>query len=300
VVRPAPAAVRTVAVLDFLAAHPGQVFTLSELAGRVGVNLASLLAILQALVDAGYVVRHPRHKTYGLGPSVVAVGHAALAQHGVIEGARAAMRPLAAELETEGVASVVIGDDIVILATEGVAPAHARDVRIGQRLPLVPPLGAVFMAWADADAVEHWLARGASSDDRDHHRALLGAIRARGYAVGLETPAREQLGRVLTGLAEHPADAALRDQVPHMVEELRDDYAVAELAPNERYSVSVIAAPVFGPAGEVTLAITLNGFARDLTGTELAAAGARLVATTRAVTKAAHGRFPRPEAESSP
>jgi DNA-binding IclR family transcriptional regulator len=67
-VRPAPATVRTIATLNFFAAHPGDVFTLSELSAALGVNMASLLAILQGLTDAGYVVRHARHKTYALGP----------------------------------------------------------------------------------------------------------------------------------------------------------------------------------------------------------------------------------------
>lgn len=293
-VRPAPATVRTIAVLNFFAAHPGDVFTLSELSAVLGVNMASLLAILQGLMDAGYVVRHPRHKTYALGPSLVALGHAALARHPAIDAARAAMRPLADELGTELVASVVIGDEIVIVATAGVAPAEARDVRVGQRIPIVPPLAAIFYAWSPPATVEHWLAlTGAGAPaERDRHLGLLAAVRERGYSVGLETGARAELGATLERLADAPVDAALRERLSAVAGDLGLDYVGMDLEPDARYHVSTVAAPVFGPGGEVAVALTANGLGGNPTGAEVAAVAARLMATARSVTKVAHGRVP--------
>jgi DNA-binding IclR family transcriptional regulator len=292
-VRPAPAAVRTVEALNFLAAHPSQPFTLSELSRRLGINMASLLAILQALSDAGYVVRHPRHKTYALGPSLVALGHAAVAQHQVVEAARDAMRTLAADVESECVASVVVGEEMVIVATEGVAPAGSIDVRVGQRLPVIPPLGAVFVAWAGAEPVERWLERlgpQASADELEGYRQLVASVRQRGYSLGLDTGAGARLGLALQELVDRPAQRELGARIPELVGALGGGYGLLELDPSRPYTVSNVAAPVFDSDGVVVLALTLNGFTGPLRGDEVAARAGRLVATARSITKAIHGR----------
>src|SRR4051794_16756689 len=93
--RPALSATRAVAVLNFLAAHPRDSFTLSDLSARLDINLASAHSLLAALTDAGYVVRDARQRTYGLGPTVDALGIAALERHAVIDLARDAARQLA-------------------------------------------------------------------------------------------------------------------------------------------------------------------------------------------------------------
>ena len=117
VTRPALAAARAVEVLNFLASHPGESFTLSELSRHLDLNMASGLSALKALTDAGYVHRHHSHKTYSLGPALVAVGFAALSHYQVIEITLDEMGHLAADCGTECVASVVVGDEIVIGTT---------------------------------------------------------------------------------------------------------------------------------------------------------------------------------------
>ena len=155
--RPALAAARSVEILNFLASHPGESFTLSELSRHLNLNMASGLSVLKALTDAGYVHRHHSHKTYSLGPALVAVGYAALARYQVIEIAIEEMRRLAADCDTECVASVVVGDEIVIVGASGRPRLEGADVRVGQRVPLIPPLGPIFLAWGEPAPVERWL-----------------------------------------------------------------------------------------------------------------------------------------------
>ena len=69
--RPAPGADRVVRVLDFLAAHPDDRFTLSELARRLELNKATAHALLVTLTDSGYLLRHPTDMTYSLGPALI-------------------------------------------------------------------------------------------------------------------------------------------------------------------------------------------------------------------------------------
>jgi DNA-binding IclR family transcriptional regulator len=56
--------------------------------------------------------------------------------------------------------------------------------------------------------------------------------------------------------------------------------------------VNVVNAPVFDHTGQVTLVLSLTGFARPLRGAEALAAGDRLVAATRTLTDALHPPAP--------
>src|SRR4029450_12633950 len=62
--RPAPGADRSVAVLELLANHPEERFTLSEGARRCDLNKATAHALLSALADHGVLLRHPAAQRY--------------------------------------------------------------------------------------------------------------------------------------------------------------------------------------------------------------------------------------------
>lgn len=293
--QPALAAARAVDVLDFLAAHPLDAFSLSEISRALGVNLASELSVLRALVDAGYVHRHPRHKTYTLGPALVAVGRAALVRHPVAEDARAEMRTLAERCDAECVASLVVGDEIVIVGAVGRPRREGADVRVGQRVPLVPPLGPVFLAWSEAEDVERWLdalGPGAGPHERARYREALDVVRRRGFSVGLESGARVESGRALVELVGAPTDERLRGRVLDLIGALRNDYIALDLGDREEVAVSNMAAPVFGDRGQVVLALTLQGFAAPMTGRAISAVADRLLSSVITLTRASRGRAP--------
>jgi DNA-binding IclR family transcriptional regulator len=285
--RAALSATRAIAILNFLAAHPTESFTLSDLAERLDINLASAHSLLATLSDAGYLVRHPRLRTYTLGPSVVALGSAALERHAVIDHARDAARDLARRLALEVAVSAPAGNDIVFLARTGAHRARGIPIHVGQRVPLVAPLGSVFMAWGDARS---WLA---GADDPEDLAGVLQRVRSRGYSVALEHDARRGLGAALDHLADVPADRALQQEVATHVADLgRLEYQLHDFEPGRRYDVSMIAAPVFGPGADVALALTLVGFEPGLGAADVAAFGEELRDAGLVVTKASGGRSP--------
>ncbi len=260
--RPAPGTDRTVLVVEFLARHPGQSYSLSELARRLGLNKSTAHALLHALADRGWLLRHP-DQTVSLGPSLVAVGEAASASFPALAAARAE----AAALGQPAVLSAVVGRDIVILVGGPAAPT-------GQRIPLEPPLGSVFLAWGVQAAVDAWLTA-ADPPDRAGLTAVLATVRDRGFAVGLQAGSRQRLGKAMAEL-RHPdtidraPPAALRRLVRELLDELgHEGPLLAEIDPATNYLVDDVAAPVFGPDGRVELAITVVGFEEELTGREL-------------------------------
>ncbi|MHB1582674.1 MAG: helix-turn-helix domain-containing protein [Acidimicrobiales bacterium] len=299
--RPALAATRAVQVLNFLTARPTESFTLSEIARGIGCNPASTLAVLQSLVDGDYLHRHPSHKTYSLGPAVVAVGDAALARHRVIDVARAEMPPLADECSCECVASVVVADQIVVVALAGRPRARGADVRVGQRVPMIPPLGPVFIAWSPDEAVDRWLdalGPGDGPAERAHYRATLASVAERGFSVGLESGARATVGRVLAERAGLAGSGGPDEpQVASLIAALRHDYEVLDLdldlaGAADAHRISNIAAPVFGPGGDVVLALTLHGFGTVMDGSAIRRTADRLLSTTALVTRRTGGHAP--------
>jgi DNA-binding IclR family transcriptional regulator len=290
--RPAPGVERTVSVLGFLAAHPGESFSLSELARRLDLNKATCHALLTTLTDAAYLLRHPTQLTYTLGPALIAIGQAAEGQFEAVDFARVEMRALSDELGLECLATAAVADEMVIVARTGNPRVLGTSPPTGQRLPIAPPLGTVFMAWASTAEIDAWLQRGTGDEIPRYHLALL-AVRQRGYAVGLEADPRAALGRALAQLAGVARPARVRGVVEQLIDELgHDEYILTELDQAATYMVNHLVAPVFGADGGVVLALSLFGFGRSLSGEDVEDYGQRLLQATAAVTKSIHGREP--------
>lgn len=258
--RPAPAVERAVRIIDHLAVEPEPV-SLSELARRLDLNKATAHATLSALVDAGYLLRHPTRKDYRLGPRLMAVGEAARNQYPVVDFARDELRRLSTDLGMECVASTAIGDEMVIVDTAGPARPFGVTASVGFRFPLVPPMGTVFMAWSDADEIDQWLRRlgpEVSEEELDRYRLALAAVRERGFSAGLHA----------------------------------DEYQLIELEHAESYRLNHVGAPVFDAEGRVALGVFVIGFRDALTAEQVPDLAARLVEATDAVTDSLHGHRP--------
>jgi DNA-binding IclR family transcriptional regulator len=282
VARPAPSVDRTVALLNFLAGHPDEPWSLSELARRLELNKATAHAMLATLADAGYLLRHPVDKTFTLGPAVIAVGNAAAArQYEVVDFARGEMQALADELSARCIASAAIGEEIVFLAASGDPQPFGVHVQIGQRVPLVPPLGTVFVAWSSPEEIDQWLRRlgpNATEKELRRYRDAVETVRERGYSLGLEVPAAR-------GLISRGGDRK------SAVSELgHNEYVLLELEHSASYKLSHVAAPVFGPDGAVALSLNLMGFRHELRAEQVPDLAARLTEATGRVTKAIHGQ----------
>jgi DNA-binding IclR family transcriptional regulator len=261
VARPAPAVDRAVDVLDFLADNPRDAFSLSELARRLDLNKASAHATLSALVDRGYLLRHPVRKDYRLGPRLIAVGEAAREQYPVVEFARDELRRLSGDLDMECVASAPIGDEMVIVDRAGPLRPIGLTVAVGYRFPLVPPMGTVFMAWSSDREIDEWLRRvgpDVTEAELDRYRVALAAVRERGYSAG-------------------------RDG---------DEYQLLDLRGAEDYRMTTMGAPVFDAEGDVALGVFVLAFRDALVPEQVPDVAERLLKATRAITESIHGRGP--------
>lgn len=177
----------------------------------------------------------------------------------LVDLARPEMERLATAVHAECIASAVVGDSVVMMAVAGTPLAGQHGIRVGERIPYIPPVGAVFAAWASEEEKEAWLNRlpGASAPQRESYRKALAAVRERGFAFGRRTP-RRALDRALAALhVEAPADSELA-QVRAAVEGLADTYDPAELVGS--HGVEYIGAPIFDHGGRMALQLTVYGF----------------------------------------
>jgi DNA-binding IclR family transcriptional regulator len=268
-------------LFELLATDPAAGLTVAEIGRRLGVDKATCYPMLGALHDAGYLVRHPVRRTYHLGPALVPIGRAAASGLPAADVLRSTITELARRLELT-CAAIAPADDHVVVVDQAWAPRHAAPtLAVGQRLPLRPPWGAVFVAWADDARVGRWVAR--ARDDRGGAGwpAVLAGVRALGAVVEVdELPP----GAVRDRAASLPADASkaeLQAFVEQLVEELsrRADPVLAAVVAHRRYPVTAVNVPVFGAGGEVVLALGVMGFPTPVEGTEILGLVAQLQLT---------------------
>lgn len=279
--RPALSASRSIDVIDFLAAFPGQGFTLSEIAKATKVNIASCHAVLAALVDRGYLVREgQRH--YRLGPALVAIGEAALVSQPLIARARDEAAELARKLGVSTLITSVIGDEIVCV----VSAPHAGgdgDMTVGERLPLVPPVGAPFLAWAKEPDIARWIARHEPPADAAMialWRRSLALTRQRGFHVTLRSQDDRTIASMMADLAAGRRATDYKDAVTRLFNSFDRHMAQPEtIEPDQSYDIVLIAAPVFDKTGGAAFNLCLGGFTSPLSGATIATFADRLVRT---------------------
>ncbi|WP_019928988.1 IclR family transcriptional regulator [Nocardia sp. BMG111209] len=292
--RPAPASTRAAHIISFLTAHPSRGFTISELVTHLDMNIASAHATLAVLCDCGFLVRDPVHRTYILGPALAVTGFAATQQHPSIVAAIEQADALAAELDMEVGVSAVAGTDVILLARRGPEPPHPTIGYPGDRAPLMAPLGAIFVAWAEDKEVDAWLERGAATDQLAHfYREMLAQMRGSGFSVPMEPIAAASVVAAFTRLRNTPTDEdaehGLADALQRTSEIL---ISISDLPPAEEISFRTVAAPIFDPIGRVLLAMSISGPDHPVRVDRVRELGRRLTQATAIATHRTHGRPP--------
>jgi DNA-binding IclR family transcriptional regulator len=291
--RSTPAVRYAAEMLEFLADDPRSEYTLSEIARAIGHNKASCSGILHTMEQSGLVSRHPIRKRYSVGPALIRLGAAANERYRVIGVASAEVTKLAKELGVEWNISAPIGGNIVELAASyHRVPLFGLDV--GQKVPFVAPVGAVYIAWSSDEEIDEWIHRGESGPPdnakRERHRQSAQAIRIRGYSIGIQS---DVYAKILDAVSSTTRGGEGGDGSEEVLGILRgtssDDYSLIELSARAHHHVVFIAAPVFDAAHRVIGALTLLGFGAPLSGDDIDAVGQRLLQSAGAVSAALMG-----------
>jgi DNA-binding IclR family transcriptional regulator len=299
-IHPSPAVLRACDVLRHMVEHPNRSFSVSELARAVAVPRATCDAILQALAVQRFVTRSGEDRRYELGPGSIELGEAARIANPGLRAARVEAERLARALAANVAVSIHDGHTARVVEVFDFGPLFSVRARVGQAIPLIPPFGAVFVAWNEEEA-EAWIGRAGDSlepGERDGYRRALAAIRRRGYSISLATP-RPALEDTVETLASSPeTDDARRARDELIREAMHSAYLPADLDAELTVRVGQISAPVFDRTGRVAASLLVPGPDREITRAELRVLAGRLVeAATRATRDAgglerAHGDDP--------
>jgi DNA-binding IclR family transcriptional regulator len=293
--RAAPAATRAASILAFLTANPSRGFRISELAEHLGMNLASAHATLAVLCDAGFLLRDPVHRTYVLGPALAVTGFTALDQHPAVEAAIDQAEVLADELSAEIGVTAIAGRDVIFVARRGEPATLGAAIGYpGDRSPLLAPIGAIFMAWADDDAVTEWFAR-AELPSRlvDTYREILLEIRDRGFSVPMPPIGSPAVQDAMSRVRSEPTDRRAEHQLVGVLQQ-SDEMLVSldRLSGADEIVFKTIAAPIFDPLGRVLLSLSLTGPDQPVTVDEVLQLGHRLAQAAAVATRHVRGRIP--------
>ncbi len=266
--RPALAATRALDIVSFLTEHPSDAFTMAQLTRALRLNQGSAHAILTTMTEQGFLTRHPEHRTFRLGPALVAVGEASARANPIIGVAREELLTLSKDLGLPALASMRTGQELRVVVRVGPHVANGPPRRVGQRYPLVPPIGVVLVAWSPPSVREEWIAARTPGVDVDDIVTLLEQVRARGYDIGAGIAARGELGAAAEQLSDDPLDAIRAAQV-------RNRAGVIPRSPGD--DVAVVGVPVLDGSGEAVLECIVYGFTARPAAAELR----RVAAATR-------------------
>ncbi|WP_306927198.1 flavin reductase [Arthrobacter globiformis] len=207
--------------------------------------------------------------------------------------ARPQIESLAERYGVDCHASAVIGEDVIQLAYAGAGSSDLDFSKVGLRLPLVAPMGALFVAWAGPESVDAWISRSVAHPEpelREHFEEHLEQIRQQGWAA---TPDDERLHAMESVVSRMAATGPLpsTDRELHaLLGAVAGDYALSGDG-STGSPVHSISAPVFDRDGRVVLILTLNDRARG-DGAQRAEYQAALLQAASRVTAEIHGNLP--------
>lgn len=264
--RSSPAVLRAAAILDYIAEHPGQSFTMADLVRALKLSQSTCHSLLAALVQVGYLYK-TGEKAYALGSGLVNIGRQAEHRSSLLEIARPELRRLANSFDLISSALVVREGQCIVRERSASASQLGFVTRVGTTLRFRAPLAAVFFATAP-DAAEAWLAAFSSdsqviAEERKAFHEGVYFFKKYGFLALL---ANDNNNREVTSL-EQSFDAPLNEMPVKYVESIHKDYV---------YELSSIVAPVYNETGAVDFIVSLFGYREPVRGAGVLALGQEL------------------------
>lgn len=257
-------------VIEFLAAFPERGYTMSEISRATGINIASCHAVLTSLIERGYLIKSGKHKTYKLGPSLIAVGKVAEKGNPMTVHAMRAADRLRDELDVAVLLCTTIGDELLAVYAREDSNGNVPGLHVGERLPLVAPIGAPFLAWGSETEIEAWIARRnepLTPNTATRMRRDIELIRERGYQLYYRQAVSRSIASLMTEMSSTNHFENYKGEISELVNTF--DYHMSQpevIDEDATYDLMLIAAPIFDRNGNATYNLGLGGFQGSLTG----------------------------------
>lgn len=277
--RSSPGVARVVAILNFMAEHPDESFTLTDIVRALKLSRATCHALLAGLVEANYLYR-TNDKSYVLGSALIHLGQVADKHLSPVRISLPEMRVLADEYDAVCTAVFREGNEIIVRERAASRSNLGWSVPRGTRLPLKPPAGTNWVSWspeADADAFIDATMPGVSKEFREELHAGIRLTRELGFQIILRT-SDDQRGSI--GWLFNEPDAVAGISVATSLDE------------GQTYPLASLAAPVFDAQKNVAFVLVLSGLGGTYTAAQIMQMGKRLSDAGHRLTDFLAGRQP--------
>ena len=232
-------------------------------------------------------------------PSLIATSEPDLI-HGIrlAEHARDQIEAVAQEFNAECSVMTPVGEDAVFVAM-AVRSAEPSNVSLGFHVPLIPPLGSVFISTMGSVAVNAWLNRLPDADDdtRATYIGQLERVRERGYSLSLRGPRSDR--EMFTAVRDYSSTDRLPEHERRFRAIIRETAPLYEpdIEPDGTYDLHSIVVPVPGPMGLVQIALRLANLPRGARGTQVERWTARLREAASVVAERLTAEMQQPDAD---
>lgn len=188
------------------------------------------------------------------------------------------IRQLATLLSADISTMAVIGDEMAVIVSG--TGEFDDGTRLGERIPLMPPMGEMFLAWEDEENIERWLARALPSDQctSENYRARLQVARERGWSVTMcgnfpDNEVYSALREYSSGLYTPVQERSLRE----IIAQTSSSYEPVRFDADGSYDVDSLLAPVRDLSGKVHLVLRASALPRGASGSQVTAWAQELV-----------------------
>lgn len=181
------------------------------------------------------------------------------------EVARDQIEAVASDLRSVCSVTACVGEDAVFVALATGSPEPSQ-ISLGFRVPLVPPLGAVYISHSGSVAVNEWLSRLPGADDatRAAYVTQLERVRERGYSLSLRGRFSDR------DMFEAIRDYSSVDRLPEHERRFKEiitgtaDLYEPDLEPGRTYDLHSIVVPIEDPMQQVQIALRVSSIPRGI------------------------------------
>ena len=186
------------------------------------------------------------------------------------EHARDQIEAVAEEFAAECSVLAAVGEDAVFVAVASRSPEPSI-VSLGFHVPLIPPIGSVYIANLGSVAVNSWLERIPESDEemRAAYIAKLERVRERGYSLSLRGEHSER--QMFVAARDYSSADRLPEHERRFRTIIREQAHLYEpdIALDDVYDLHSIVVPVPGPMGMIQIALRLANGPRHASGRQV-------------------------------
>ncbi|WP_300679614.1 flavin reductase family protein [Nocardioides sp.] len=220
-------------------------------------------------------------------PSLVATAQPDLLQGiRLAELARDQIEAVAEEFGAECSVLTTVGQDsvCVAMATRSQQQSH---VSLGFHLPLVPPVGSVFITSLGSVAINDWLSRVPAADDAMRERLIgqLERVRERGYSLSLHGPLSDAEIYDITRNYSSPDRLPEDERRFQALIRTTADLYEPDIDPAGTYDLHSIVVPVEGPMQLVQIVLRLSSTPMGASGADVLGWVERLQEAARVVSE---------------